>query len=212
MGDVLGEIEKQLTELKKAKAAFDEYSASRPHIVAQRREWVREYNQDLQNNLQRNGSGHADWCSREPGLSEMPEVVAAHAAVAVSEAALRDAQANLAEVEAKGTPLSAFVRTVSMAESVATGLSRAIVAERRKAILLEKFGTNDEWRVSNAASALLDQHSSVVMAAEFRFNPTLAGRDEAIGTGELSSAYARVIDALGRLKALAAAETTNTKD
>ena len=195
------ELDEIASNLESSRQALEKWQKDHPHIVNERIAWVREANKSLNMYDAADASDHR---SREPGLSSLPDVAAARKRLENAKVELREAQADLVEVESAGTPLGRYLKELSLAESSVTGLAAAAARERTAEIMQESFGTQDDWRISKEATASVKMHPSVARLSSFRFHGTLATRGEAILATELSLAHIKVSEALNQLRSLIA--------
>src|SRR3982074_2451687 len=101
--DILTELNAVLDNLEEARESFEKWNANHPHIVAERLDWVRKGNKSVDSY---NEADQIDHRSREPGLSSIPAIIDARKRVEAAKVELREAQADLVEVESPGTPLA----------------------------------------------------------------------------------------------------------
>jgi len=193
------ELNEIISNLEESRQAFEKWQANHPHIVNERLAWIREGNKSLNLYDPDDAAYHR---SSEPGLASLPDVAKARKRVEAAKVELREAQADLIEVESNGTPLSSYLKDLSLAESSVSGLASSAARQRMLDLMDEHFGTRDDFRLSKEASASIRMHPSVARLSSFRFYGTLAGRGEAVTAIELSQAHKSVSEALGNLRNL----------
>jgi hypothetical protein len=180
------QIKDLISQLTDSQKAYDVWAKNQPSGLDQQRSaWL-----SIRDRTYLEGDALFAWKSREPGLSEKPEVVAAKRRIAELQVELASEQGKLNALILAGTPFAQYKTTVDGIESMIGGLVQRLRKSRIESVLLNTYGTSNQTRLPKPITDVAKLHPSVLALETFSFAPRLASRRESQITQQVVDAAA----------------------
>jgi hypothetical protein len=193
------QIKDLLAQLTTAQQSYDEWAKTQPTTLdGQRIAWL-----SIRDRTYLEGEALFAWKSREPGLSEKPEVVAAKRRIAELQSELANEQSKLNALVAAGTPFAVYQAAVNGAETMIGGLLQRLKKQRVEGVLISTYGHCNFGKLARTMTEQARLHPSVVQLETFSFVPRLSSlRESQITQQAVDAAATNAGEALVRLRDL----------
>jgi ribosomal protein L35 len=172
--ETANQIKDLLAQLTAAQQSYDVWRQTQPEdLEKQRVQWL-----SIKDRTYLEGEALFAWKSREPGLSEKPEVVAAKEKIARLQSELASEQSKLNALVAAGTPFAQYKAAVDQAENHIRGILQRLGKQRIDQVLLSTYGTLNVAKLARPLTDAARLHPSVVAIETFAFHPKLSALRE----------------------------------
>jgi hypothetical protein len=193
------QIEQLLAQLTDSQKAYDVWSKTQPaDLDAQRSAWL-----SIKDRTYLEGEALFAWKSREPGLSDNPELVATKEKIAQLKSELASEQNKLNALVAAGTPFAQYKSTVEGIENMVGGLLQRLKKQRIEGVLIATYGHCNFGKLARPLTEQARLHPSVIALETFSFAPRLASlRESQITQQVVDAAASNAGEALQKLREL----------
>src|SRR5258708_32871223 len=180
------QIEQLLSELTAAQQSYDEWRQTQPEdLEKQRVQWL-----SIKDRTYLEGDALNAWKSREPGLSEKPEVVSAKRRITELQSELASEQNKLNALISAGTPFAQYKTVVDGIEGMIGGLLQRLRKGRLEQTLVKTYGHSNFAKLPRALTDAARLNPVVVEVETFALYPKLAKLRESQITGSVVDAAA----------------------
>jgi len=193
------QIKDLLAQLTSAQQSYDVWRQDQPEdLEKQRIAWL-----SIKDRTYLEGDALFAWKSREPGLSEKPEVVSAKRRIAELQSELASEQNKLNALVAAGTPFAQYKTAVDGIESMIGGILQRLRKQRLEGVLVKTYGHSNFAKLPRALTDAARLNPVVVEVENFDFHPRLrALRESQLTQQVVDTAAANAGEALVRLRQL----------